>query len=148
MASKKKNRVAAAPAAVAPMPPAALDPPTLRDFVAAEQFLTRHPAVQQQILAAVVNAPAVNHANSTQRPDAGEGTMPVEWRRFQRNVLAKSALVSNDAPKHHGAYDQRMQLHADRPGHLAPARSLQPDVPSARRKRPRSGFPGGVRIMA
>ena len=76
MASRKKNRVAAAPAAVAPMPPAALDSPTLRDFVAAEQFLTRHPAVQQQMLAAVVNAPAVNHTNSTQCPNAGEEKMP------------------------------------------------------------------------
>lgn len=109
MVSKKKNRVATAPAAVAPMPPAALNPPTLRALEAAEQFLTINPAVQQQILAAIDNAPAINRADSTQLPNA---KMPEEWRRFERNMLAKSALVSSDAPKHHSAYDQRMQLHA------------------------------------
>jgi len=90
-----------------------VEPATQQDFEAAELFLRLNPSIEQRLREVVLNASAVNICTEpTKNPNAGGASKLEEWRRFERNLLSKSALIANDAPKHNGAYDQRMQLHA------------------------------------
>jgi hypothetical protein len=92
----------------------------------AQLFLNQHPELHGQLTAAIGNGPSGSGGSNgpaptlpaQHRPTApATATIPGgadpmgAFQRFERCLLAKSELLSNDAPKHNTAFEQRQQLH-------------------------------------